>query len=87
MEPGRTHDAYWNAAQLEMVITGKMHNYMRMYWAKQVVCIYTTYIHTIHIYNIYIGGVDEVCVCVCVCVLVCVCVCVLVCVRSYSRTH
>ena len=31
-----TDDAYWNAAQLEMVISGKMHNYLRMYWAKQV---------------------------------------------------
>jgi deoxyribodipyrimidine photo-lyase len=37
MEEGRTHDLYWNAAQLEMVITGKMHNYLRMYWAKQVI--------------------------------------------------
>ena len=37
MEKGKTDDAYWNAAQLEMVITGKMHNYLRMYWAKQVI--------------------------------------------------
>ena len=27
---------YWNAAQLEMVKTGKMHGYMRMYWAKKI---------------------------------------------------
>ncbi len=32
----RTHDPYWNAAQREMMITGKMHNYMRMYWGKKV---------------------------------------------------
>lgn len=31
-----THDKYWNAAQTEMVITGKMHGYMRMYWAKKI---------------------------------------------------
>ena len=35
-ETGQTHDPYWNAAQLEMVITGKMHNYMRMYWGKKI---------------------------------------------------
>ena len=35
-EPGRTHDALWNAAQLEMVSRGKMHGYMRMYWAKKI---------------------------------------------------
>jgi deoxyribodipyrimidine photo-lyase len=31
-----THDPYWNAAQREMVHTGKMHNYMRMYWGKKI---------------------------------------------------
>lgn len=35
-EAGRTHDPYWNAAQLEMVRTGKMHGYMRMYWGKKI---------------------------------------------------
>ncbi len=35
-EEGRTHDALWNAAQLEMVKKGKMHGYMRMYWAKKI---------------------------------------------------
>jgi deoxyribodipyrimidine photo-lyase len=35
-EEGRTHDPLWNAAQLEMVSTGKMHGYMRMYWAKKI---------------------------------------------------
>ncbi len=33
---GETHDALWNAAQLQMVRTGKMHSYMRMYWAKKI---------------------------------------------------
>ena len=31
-----THDPYWNAAMREMVHTGFMHNYMRMYWAKKI---------------------------------------------------
>jgi deoxyribodipyrimidine photo-lyase len=35
-ENAETHDALWNAAQLEMVKTGKMHGYMRMYWAKKI---------------------------------------------------
>lgn len=35
-EQGLTHDMTWNAAQKEMVITGKMHGYMRMYWAKKI---------------------------------------------------
>ena len=37
LEQGRTKDAMWNAAQLEMVVSGKMHNYLRMYWAKRVI--------------------------------------------------
>jgi deoxyribodipyrimidine photo-lyase len=32
----QTHDPYWNAAQLEAVKTGFMHNYMRMYWGKKI---------------------------------------------------
>jgi deoxyribodipyrimidine photo-lyase len=35
-EAAQTHDPYWNAAQREMVATGKMHNYMRMYWGKKI---------------------------------------------------
>lgn len=35
-EKAGTHDALWNAAQKEMMITGKMHGYMRMYWAKKI---------------------------------------------------
>jgi deoxyribodipyrimidine photo-lyase len=35
-EEGRTHDDLWNAAQFEMVRAGKMHGYMRMYWAKKI---------------------------------------------------
>ena len=36
LEEGRTHDPYWNAAQKEMVATGRMHGYMRMYWGKKI---------------------------------------------------
>ncbi len=35
-EQGKTHEDLWNAAQLEMVNTGKMHGYLRMYWAKKI---------------------------------------------------
>ena len=35
-ERADTHDRYWNAAMREMVHTGYMHNYMRMYWAKKI---------------------------------------------------
>lgn len=33
----KTHDPYFNAAMKEMVYTGYMHNYMRMYWAKKII--------------------------------------------------
>lgn len=35
-ENAETHDELWNAAQLQMVKTGKMHGYLRMYWAKKI---------------------------------------------------
>lgn len=35
-ENAKTHDEIWNAAQLELTKTGKMHGYMRMYWAKKI---------------------------------------------------
>lgn len=35
-ETASTHDDAWNAAQAEMMKTGKMHGYMRMYWAKKI---------------------------------------------------
>lgn len=35
-EQSQTHEDLWNAAQMEMVKTGKMHGYMRMYWAKKI---------------------------------------------------
>lgn len=35
-EQAQTDDPLWNAAQMEMVKHGKMHGYMRMYWAKKI---------------------------------------------------
>ncbi len=35
-EQAKTHDNAWNAAQLQMIKTGKMHGYMRMYWGKKI---------------------------------------------------
>lgn len=37
LEIAQTHDPYWNAAQREMVVKGKMHGYMRMYWGKKII--------------------------------------------------
>ena len=35
-EEAGTHDDLWNAAQVQMVRRGKMHGYLRMYWAKKI---------------------------------------------------
>jgi deoxyribodipyrimidine photo-lyase len=37
LEEGKTHDELWNAAQIQMVRYGWMHNYLRMYWAKKII--------------------------------------------------
>ena len=36
LEAAATHDELWNASQMEMVKTGRMHGYLRMYWAKKI---------------------------------------------------
>lgn len=36
LECAETRDELWNVAQLQMVKTGWMHNYLRMYWAKKI---------------------------------------------------
>jgi deoxyribodipyrimidine photo-lyase len=36
LDQAATHDPLWNAAQKQMVLTGWMHNYLRMYWAKKI---------------------------------------------------
>lgn len=42
-ETFNTHDECFNAAMKEMVYTGYMHNYMRMYWAKKIIEWSNTY--------------------------------------------
>ena len=36
LEGAKTHDEVWNAAQNELVRTGRMHNYLRMLWGKKI---------------------------------------------------
>lgn len=36
LENGQSHDDLWNAAQLQLVNEGKMHGFLRMYWAKKI---------------------------------------------------
>jgi deoxyribodipyrimidine photo-lyase len=35
-EAGRSHDALWNAAQMQLVREGRIHNYLRMLWGKKI---------------------------------------------------
>lgn len=35
-EAAATHDSLWNAAQTELAVRGKLHGYLRMYWAKKI---------------------------------------------------
>lgn len=35
-ENAETHEDLWNSAQRELLLTGKIHGYMRMYWAKKI---------------------------------------------------
>ena len=37
LEKGETYDELWNATQREMVVSGEMHNYVRMLWGKLVI--------------------------------------------------
>ena len=36
LDAAQTHDPLWNAAQRQMVASGWMHGYVRMYWAKKI---------------------------------------------------
>lgn len=36
LENSQTHDDLWNAAQIQLVKEGKMHGFLRMYWAKKI---------------------------------------------------
>ena len=35
-EKAKTHEDLWNACQKELIYAGKLHGYMRMYWAKKI---------------------------------------------------
>lgn len=35
-EAAQTHDPLWNAAQMQLVREGRMHNYLRMLWGKKI---------------------------------------------------
>ena len=36
LEEYQTHDDIWNGAQKQLVVEGKMHGFLRMYWAKKI---------------------------------------------------
>lgn len=36
LEGARTHDEVWNAAQRELRVDGRIHNYLRMLWGKKI---------------------------------------------------
>ena len=36
LEQARTHDPLWNAAQVQLVREGRIHNYLRMVWGKKI---------------------------------------------------
>jgi deoxyribodipyrimidine photo-lyase len=35
-ESSRTHDPLWNAAQMQLIGEGRIHNYLRMLWGKKI---------------------------------------------------
>lgn len=36
LEKAKTHDNLWNAAQFQLLSEGKIHGFLRMYWAKKI---------------------------------------------------
>ncbi|WP_448376868.1 deoxyribodipyrimidine photo-lyase [Fervidobacterium sp.] len=58
LEEAKTHDDLWNAAQIEMVKKGKMHGYLRMYWAKKML-EWTTFPEEALKYAIYLNDKYE----------------------------
>ncbi|KAL5275566.1 phr.2 family protein [Megaselia abdita] len=36
LEAAKTHDDLWNSAQIQLLTDGKMHGFLRMYWAKKI---------------------------------------------------
>jgi len=58
LENAKTHDAYWNAAQKQMTLSGKMHGYMRMYWGKKII-EWTKNPQTAYKYMLYLNNKYE----------------------------
>jgi deoxyribodipyrimidine photo-lyase len=54
MEQAETYDELWNAAQIQMMEFGWMHNRMRMYWAKKIL-EWTPDVQTAVKYAIYLN--------------------------------
>ncbi|WP_158794426.1 deoxyribodipyrimidine photo-lyase [Granulicella sp. L60] len=54
LESAQTYDDLWNAAQIQMVRYGWMHNYLRMYWAKKIL-EWTPDVATAMKYSIYLN--------------------------------
>lgn len=42
LDTGQTHDPLWNAAQMQLVREGRLHNYLRMLWGKKILQWSTT---------------------------------------------
>ena len=36
LENAKTHDNLWNASQIQLIKEGRIHGYLRMYWAKKI---------------------------------------------------
>lgn len=36
LQEAKTHDDLWNSAQIQLTREGKMHGFLRMYWAKKI---------------------------------------------------
>lgn len=58
LESAQSPDLLWNAAQQQMLQTGKMHGYMRMYWAKQLL-LWTPNVATAHAYALKLNDTYE----------------------------
>lgn len=58
LEAGRTHDSLWNAAQMQMVHSGRMHGFCRKYWAKSESlgerCLFVLSIAAVTVFNLLV---------------------------------
>jgi deoxyribodipyrimidine photo-lyase len=54
LESAATYDELWNAAQVQMVRHGWMHNHLRMYWAKKIL-EWTPDVQTAMKYSVYLN--------------------------------